>query len=755
MTKPLATTKISRRDALKGIAGTGALVLGVHIAPKPTVADTAAAGLNAGKDAVAPNVFVALRKDGSVTIVAHRSEMGQGVRTSLPQIVADEMEADWNRVSIVQAEGDEKYGSQNTDGSRSVRRFYTAMREAGATMRTLLERAAAQEWDVPAGECRAVNHEVVHIPSGRKFGFGDLALKARELDVPPAEELTLKKREDFRYVGTDVRIVDMADMTHGRARYGIDMHLEGMKYACIVRPPALFGKVKSHDAAEAMKVKGVEKVVPLPAPEPPAAFKPLGGLAVIAGNTWAAMEGCRKLKIDWEEGPNASYTSADYRTALLETARKPGKVVRQRGDAGGALKSAEKTLEAEYYAPHLAQAPMEPPNATARIKDGKCEVWAPTQHPQAARSTVAEALGMEEKDVTVNVTLLGGGFGRKSKPDFVVEAALLAKELGAPVKVTWTRTDDLHHSYFHSVSAQRIEAGLDGKGRITAWKHRTVFPSISATFQKDHTHASEGELSLGFVDMPFDIPNIRMENGEARAHTRIGWLRSVANIYHAFAMHSFLDELAREAGRDPKDFLLTALGEPRKLDPKEDGANYTNYGDPMEVYPIDTGRMRAVVELAAEKAKWGKKLRKGEGMGIAVHRSFLTYVAAVVHAAVDGDGELTVKDIHMGVDCGTVVNPDRVRSQMEGAAVYGLSCALEGEITLKDGAVQQNNFDTYRVARMNQSPDVHVHIVESEAAPAGVGEPGVPPIAPALCNAIFDATGKRIRTLPIAGQLRT
>ena len=504
-----------------------------------------------------------------MTIVAHRAEMGTGSRTSLPMAVADELEADWSRVKVVQSPGDEKkYGNQNTDGSRSLRHFIQPMRECGAAARHMLETAAAQRWGVPVGEVQAQNHEVIHKPSGRKLGYGDLAAAASALPTPPADQIKLKDEAAFRYLGKgNVQIVDLFDITTGRAVYGIDTKLAGLKYAVIARPPVMGGKLASYDGSAAMKVPGVEKIVVIEGTPPPSKFQPIGGVAVIARNTWAAIKGREALVIKWDDGPHASYDSAAYKAQLEETARKPGKVVRDEGDAEKALGSAAKTVFAEYYAPHLAHAPMEPPCATARVAGGKCEVWAAVQSPGGTRNELVEKLGLKPEDVTVNVTLLGGGFGRKSKPDFVLEAALLSREMGgAPVKVTWTREDDLHHDYLHTVSAERIDAGLDAQGHVVAWRHRTVAPTIRATFVPDPKLEQPGELSQGVLDVPFNIANLRCEVGEAEAHTRIGWFRSVSNIPHAFAVQSFVAELAHAAGRDPKDMLIELLGPPRLVE---------------------------------------------------------------------------------------------------------------------------------------------------------------------------------------------
>ena len=740
---------ISRRDALKGLAGLSGLVLGAYLAPGRAAF---AADVNAAAGAVLePNLFVSIAEDGAVTIVAHRSEMGQGARTSLPMLVADELEADWSRVKIVQAPGDPKYGSQNTDGSRSIRRHYTSMRQMGAVARQMLEAAAAQTWGVDASECEARNHQVAHKASGKTLDFGALVKTASTLPAPKPDAVTLKDPKQFRYIGKDMRIVDMDDITHGRAIYGIDVVVPGMKYVSLERCPVLFGKPKSYDASAALSVPGVEKVVEIPSVTPPAAFKAWGGIAVVATNTWAAQEGRKKLKIEWELGPNASYDSPSYKAALIETSRQPGDVMRQEGDVDKALAGAAKIVEAEYYIPHASHAQMEPPCAVANFDGDKLEIWGPTQRPQAARKTLAEALGIPEENITVNITLLGGGFGRKSKADFMVEAALLSRKVGAPVKLTWSREDDIRHGYYHSVSAQYMKGGLDENGKTTSWLHRTVFPSIGATFKAETKKAIGVEMGLGFVDMPFDIPNIRLENGEAEAHVRIGWVRSVANIYHAFASSSFADELAHAAGRDPVDYLLALLGKPRHLDLAAVGVEkYWNYGDPVEQYPIDTGRLSNVIQVAADKSGWGRKLPPGHGLGIAAHRSFLSYVASVVEVAVSDSGELTMPRVDMVIDCGLYVNPDRIRSQLEGAVVYGLSLALYGEITAKQGAIEQSNYHDYPVMRIGAAPETHVHIVESQALSGGVGEPGQPPVAPALCNAIYAATGKRIRDLPVS-----
>jgi len=751
---------VSRRGFLKGLLATGGLVVAAEFVPARGALAAYATGAAKMTGGVVsdPHVFIAIDPSGLVTIVAHRAEMGTGSRTSLPMAVADELEADWSRVKVVQSPGDEqKYGNQNTDGSRSMRHFIQPMRQCGAAMRQMLETAAAQRWNVNVAEVQAQNHEIIHKPSGRKLGYGDLAAAAGALPTPPADQIKLKDEAQFRYLGKgNVQIVDLFDITTGRAVYGIDIELPGLKYAVIARPPVMGGKLASYDAAAAMKVPGVEKIVVIEGTPPPSKFQPVGGVAVVARNTWAALKGRDALIVHWDDGPHASYDSAAYRAQLEETSRKPGKVVRNEGDADKALSEAAKTITAEYYIPHLPHATMEPPSATARVANGKCEAWAATQSPGTTRTELADKLGLKPEDVTVNVTLLGGGFGRKSKPDYVLEAALLSRETGgAPVKVVWTREDDLHNDYLHTVSAERIEAGLDAQGRVVAWRHRSVAPTIRATFVPDPKFEQPGEISQGLIDVPFAIANLRCEVGEAEAHTRIGWFRSVSNIPHAFAVQSFVAELARAAQRDPKDMLIELLGPARKVQPP---AEYTNYGDPLETYPIDTARLRRVVELAADKAEWGKKLPPRHGQGIAVHRCFLSYVATVVEVAVDEKGGLSVPRVDTAIDCGFAANPERIYSQIEGAAVMGLSLAKYGEISFKNGRVEQNNFDGFQVARIDESPPItHVWVVPNsiDVPSSGVGEPGLPPFAPALCNAIFAATGRRIRRLPIGDQLAT
>jgi isoquinoline 1-oxidoreductase beta subunit len=743
----------SRRDFLKGMLGAGAFVLSVSLLPEKILAAGAGDPFPSMEKApLHPGVYLAIDTDGTTYVIAHRSEMGNGVRTSLPRIVADELDADWARVKVVQAIGAEKYGDQDTDGSHSVVSFFLPLREAGATARLMLVHAAAQQWGVPATECSTELHHVIHKASGKKSGYGELAAAAAKLDVPKKEELKLKPRSQWRYIGKPAASYDLKELCTGKAKYGQDTRMPGMLYASVQHPPVLGSTVKSLDDSGTLAIKGVKQTATIDTFKPPVLFQALGGVAVLADNSWAAFQGKKKLKIEWENSSHSVFNSDPYKKELQETARKPGKVVRELGDVDGAFANGGKIVEAEYYAPLLAHAPMEPPAALAVYRDGKVDAWAPTQSPVGARDAIAAAVGAKKEDVTVHVTLLGGAFGRKSFPDFAVEAAVLSKKTGKPVKVVWSREDDIQFDTYHSVSAMYMKAALGEDGKPTAWLQRTVFPPIGSTFDAKAVYSSADELGLGFSDLPFAIPNQRSENGPAAAHVRIGWLRSVANIYHAFGIQSFEDELAHEAGKDPVEYALALLGPDRVIPKSELPKDYTNYGQDYTQYPIDTARFKRVVQIAAEKAGWGKKKQgNGYGMGLALHRSFLTYVASVVQIHLDDAGRVRVDQVDTALDAGTVVNPDMVRNQFEGAAVMGTSVAFYGAITATNGAIDQSNFDTYPMARMNTAPrEIRVHIVENDAPPGGVGEPGLPAFAPAVCNAIFAATGKRIRELPLS-----
>ncbi|KXJ60208.1 MAG: isoquinoline oxidoreductase subunit beta [Alteromonas sp. Nap_26] len=713
---------LNRRQFLKATAvGSCGLVVGISL--------NASANASSAKQAAEfnPNAFIHLQKDGSVLIYCGRCEMGQGISTALPSVVADEMEADWSRVTVEQAEGDQdKYGSQATGGSASIRTMYEPMRKAGAVAREMLVAAAAKVWATSPDNCYAENHFVINKTNQQKLSYGELASVAATMPTP--ENPTLKAKSDFRYIGSHLPRHDVSLVIQGKRQYGVDTKVDGMQYAAIVHCPVMGGTLKSVDKTEAMKVQGVTAVVEIAPMKVP--FGSLGGVAVVANNSWSAQQGVEKLKVEWDRGEHGSYNTSDYMKMLVENVEKPANKITERGDVESAFANAAHKVSATYTEGHLVHAPMEPNASVVSVQDGACEVWASTQSPDDIQSVLSQFLGIDKKAIKVNVMISGGAFGRKFKCDYVQEAAAISKAVGTPIQLTWTREEDTRTGFYHSNSAQHIEASLDKDGNVTGWLHRAAFPSINTLFDPSVQFAPANAMSE-VENHPYGIANLRSESGLAPAHTRIGWYRAVYAIFWGFAYGVFTDELAEKAGVDTATML-------RRL--------YDSNSNPKQAEQVR--RSRGVLDLVVAQSGYGKALPEGEGIGIAVHHSFLSYVAMAVHVRMKGD-DFEVLRVDSAVDCGQVLNKDGATAQQEGAVAMGISLAKYCEVSFENGAVVNSNFHDYPVMRINDMPDVHVHFVDSDAKPTGLGEPGMAPFAPALSNAIYQASGTRYRSLPI------
>ena len=668
--------------------------------------------------AFAPNAYLSIAPDGKITIVVARSEMGQGVRTSLPMILAEELEADWKQVAIEQAGASTQFGDQTTGGSASVRTTWEPMRKAGAQAREMLISAAAQQWNVGRESCKAENSFVVHAASGRKLSYGDLATAAGKLPVPDNPPL---KSTRYKIVGKPIPRLDTPSKVNGSAIYGIDFRVPQMKYAVLARAEIIGGRVASFDATAAKQMPGVTFVDKISD----------SAVAVVADSTWNAIKARRALKVTWDEGANKDLDSAAISKSLHEADE--SKAVKF-FSAGDVTKAKGKKIEAVYELPFMAHAPMEPGNCTAHFRETECEIWAPTQVPQDCRDTIAPLIGLKPEQVKVNITLLGGGFGRRLEHDYAVEAALLSKAINAPVKITWTREDDMRYSTYRPVSLHKLSATLDANGWPTSFTHRIIGPSING---------QKGSQPVKGVDADFPdeasflypIPNVSLEYVPTETPVPLGWMRSVYALQMAFASESFIDELAAASGKDPLAYRLHLLAKDSDI----------QYFDAT----WHTARLRAVLQLAAEKAGWKTPLPPGHHRGIACFGCFSTYAADVVEISM-ADGEPRVHRVVAAIDCGTVVNPNILDQQIHSAVVYGLANALRAQITIEKGRVAQANFNDYQPIRMNEAPRIEPHFVSSTEPPTGAGEPPVPPLAPALCSAIYSATKKRVRKLPIS-----
>jgi len=724
----MSIAKISRRNFLTSAgATTGGLMLGISI-PNQAMAD-----INSKSDHnFNPNAFIHITDSGDTLIYCGRSEMGQGISTALPAAVADELEADWQRVTIKQADADDKYGSQATGGSASIRTMYIPMREAGAAAKEMLIAAAAEVWKIAAADCYAEMHYVYNKNNKQKLSYGELSSLAANIPVPTKP--SLKTKAEFKYIGKPLARHNLNDIIVGKLTYGVDTKIPGLKYAAITHCPVLGGSLKSLEKDEALKVKGVIDVISIPRFNVP--FGSIGGVAVVADNSWTAQQALKKLNIEWELGENQIYDTKQYKQQLVKNVEKPAEITSERGDVEQAFKNAKHKISATYTGGHLSHAPMEPNASVVWVQKDSCEVWAPTQSPKDIQKVLAQYLKREETDITVHVTMLGGAFGRKFKCDYVHEAAVLSEKVNAPVQLMWSREEDMRTGYYHSINAQHIEASIDENGNVSGWLHRAAFPSIDTLFNPSVLRATKGSLSA-ITDHPFGIENLRSESGEAKAHTRIGWYRAVYAIFYGFAFGTFADELAHKAKQDTLKFITNI---------------YDNNKNPEQAEQVR--RSKNTLALAAEKAGWSarKSLPKNQAIGIAIHYSFDSYVAMAVQVEVNDD-DIKVLNVHCAIDCGQILNIDGATAQMEGAVVMGMSLALRTEIVFKQGAVVNSNFHDYQVMRITDMPNVSVHIVESDEKPTGLGEPGVGPFAPALSNAVFAASGKRYRDLPFKPQM--
>jgi len=704
---------VTRRQFLKisGALG-GGLLIGVQLERAAASGESGSA--TDADSAFSPNVWLTIRPDNRVDIRVGSSEMGQGVMTALPMLIAEELDADWETVHAEFAPVDPAYanpifGRQQTGGSTAVRGYWQTLREAGAVGREVLREAAAQRWGVPVDTCRTEKGQVIHSDSGRSLRYGELAATAAGLSVP--ESVFLKEPAEFTLLGRAMPRLDIPSKVDGSAGFGIDVKRPGLLTATVVRCPVFGGKAGKVNDKRARAVAGVHKVVPVSS-----------GIAVIAEHFWAALQGRKALEIDWVPGPAAKLDSAAIRARMAEQVDS-GTSGRADGDAGQALAGAAKTVEAVYEVPYLAHACMEPMNCTAHVRADGCDIWVPTQGQTGTQATAMRLTGLPADKVRVHTTFLGGGFGRRGEQDFVVDAIECSLAVGAPVKVIWTREDDMQHDFYRPATYNRLTGGLDRKGQPVAWLHRIAGPSIRNRDSMQRENSGEDfSATEGALNLPYAIPNILVSYARVNSAVPVGYWRSVASSQNAFITECFLDELAAAGGHDPYELRRSLLR--------------------------DQPRWRGVLELAASKAGWGTPAAPGHFRGIAVAASFRSYVAEVAEVSIE-DGQPRVHKVVCAVDCGMIVNPDTVAAQMESGIVFGLTAALKGEITIADGRAVQSNFDDYPLLRLDECPDIEVYIVPSDRNPGGVGEPGTPPIAPAVANAVFAATGKPVRRLPI------
>jgi len=702
---------LSRRTFLgAGIAAGAGLVIGFYLPH----------GNSNGSKNFAPNAYLQITPDGKITVVVARSEMGQGVWTALPMMLAEELEVDLNQVTIEQAGASTLYGDQTTGGSASVRTAWDPMRKAGAAAREMLISAAALEWGVPRSACKAEHGAITHAASNRQLTYGQLASRAAQLTIPA--DPPLKQAKDYRVIGTAAARLDTAAKVEGTAGYGIDFRLPNMKYAVLSRCPVCGGKVAGFDGRETKKIAGVSYVGKVGE----------SAAAVVADNVWAAMEGRRVLNVTWDEGAHKDLSSAAISIELKKAAAKKGVALYAVGDVS---KAGGRRIEAAYELPFMAHAPMEPGNCTAHYQGSKCELWAPTQVPQDVRDSVATAIELDPDQVKVNVTLMGGGFGRRLEHDYAVEAALVSKAINAPVKVLWTREDDMRCSTYRPASYHKMSAALDGQGWPAAFSHVIVAPSINAQKGTQLEGGVDPDLK-DEVALVYSFPNALLQYVQTETPVPLGWMRSVYALQAALASECFMDELAAAVGKNPLDYRLHLLAQDEDI--KFFDATWK------------TARMRGVLQLAAEKAGWGKTLPAGHYQGIACFGCFSSYMAEVVEISMENN-QPKVHRVVGAIDCGQVINPAILEQQICGGVIYGLTNALRAKITIDKGRVVQGNFDDYEPIRMNEAPSVEAYFVDSHEAPSGAGEPPVPPVAPALCNAIFAATRKRIRSLPVLG----